>query len=72
MIHVVPNSDKRPHTLDTNCECGPKIEDEMLIHKAYDAREVREQMHEENGEPAPNHAGWAVVDDTEITQHTWT
>ena len=54
MLHVVPRHDIKPHRLDTACPCGARIEwtdpetgeahsEAIVIHAAYDAREVIEE-----------------------------
>lgn len=72
MIHVVPNNDEEPHELAIDCACGVEIEDGVVVHAAYDAREYAEQEAERNGAPMPDHDGWAVVDTDSLSQYTWT
>jgi hypothetical protein len=71
MIHVVPNGDRKPHELDIDCKCAPKIQDGVLIHNSHDARELKQKMHEEQGRPKPDNDGWAVVDSSEIQTTVW-
>lgn len=39
-VHILPQGDTYPHTLTTECECGPTPNQYgYLIHQAYDGRE---------------------------------
>jgi hypothetical protein len=51
-IHVYPTHDKREHiTEGTDCPCNPKIEVHgatlVIIHHAWDFREVAEELNAE-------------------------
>ncbi|MCK4500888.1 hypothetical protein KAU11_10335 [Candidatus Babeliales bacterium] len=45
-IHIMPVNDIRPHTEKMTCNCKPKVESRnktmLVIHNAYDGREIRE------------------------------
>jgi len=47
MIHVIPLNDSEEHFLDIECSCLPRLtsryNDIIVIHKAFDARDVIEQ-----------------------------
>jgi len=50
-VHVVPQDDTKPHTLDLHCECNPRKEVAakghlVVIHDAFDGRVVLEQVEE--------------------------
>lgn len=46
--HLIPINDIRAHTEETTCECEPSIKlvdgDILVIHNAYDNREIIEQV----------------------------
>ena len=48
--HILPNNDIQEHQEDSQCKCEPRvdIENELIIHNAYDGRELIEQT--EKGE----------------------
>lgn len=50
-IHILPVNDKKEHDMSANCPCKPRIEVVgavlIIIHNAYDHREVIEQIEEE-------------------------
>ena len=58
MIHVYPVNDTKPHDLESAaCPCGPRVEfwhpvtgqhysEGIVIHRAWDAREVVEEAEE--------------------------
>ena len=49
MQHVYPINDLKPHeTEGTSCHCNPSVdwENEIVIHKAFDHREVIEEAEE--------------------------
>lgn len=52
-IHVLPENDLKDHTQSDSCECGPKIRyvdgGKLVVHNAYDGREVIEHWEEEKG-----------------------
>jgi hypothetical protein len=43
LINVYPLDDSAEHTLDTTCDCGPRLEldqpEIIVIHNAFDGRE---------------------------------
>ena len=44
-VHVTPNHDLKPHTLDVQCACAPFQDNEHLnlfIHNSHDGRESYE------------------------------
>jgi len=47
-IHVAPINDIREHILDVNCNCNPEIKNEdefkIVIHSAWDFREIMEEL----------------------------
>ena len=47
MINILPINDLKEHTEDTTCECRPMVIEEsgeiIVIHNAYDMREIVEQ-----------------------------
>ncbi len=52
--HVYPVNDARPHDTESGgtCECEPKVEfldngDTLVIHNAWDGREIIEQLESE-------------------------
>jgi hypothetical protein len=51
MYNILPVGDLKEHTEDTTCECRPRViyeDGEMIvIHNAYDHRELKEQLLEE-------------------------
>lgn len=71
MIHVVPNNDINPHELDVDCQCGAEVFDKMVVHDAYDARDFKEEHAERTGREPPDHEGWSVVDDSDISTKLW-
>ncbi len=42
VIHVLPVSDLRPHTLDDRCWCGPDNDEGVIVHHSMDGREAGE------------------------------
>jgi hypothetical protein len=50
MINVLPSNDLKDHDESTACECRPRVEmingEMLVIHNAYDNREVVEQANE--------------------------
>jgi hypothetical protein len=49
-VHVVPIDDRREHLLTMTCTCQPRVEiysRALVIHNAYDFREVAECLNEE-------------------------
>lgn len=50
-VHVVPQDDAQPHTIDLHCACNPRKEVAakghlVVIHDAFDGRVVVEQAEE--------------------------
>jgi hypothetical protein len=49
-IHVLPLNDKEEHEEHTRCSCNPKVEvigaKLLIIHNAYDHREIAEWLNE--------------------------
>ena len=55
MIHIYPLNDEQPHELEgTTCHCGPRVEwsnpetgeaynESLVIHNAFDCREIVEE-----------------------------
>lgn len=45
MIHILPVNDLKEHEESVHCHCQPKVDwvDEIVIHNAYDKREIVEQ-----------------------------
>ena len=49
-LHVVPNGDIYPHDTESGgqCDCNPTVEfengDALIIHNAWDGREIFEEM----------------------------
>jgi hypothetical protein len=47
-IHVYPIDDLFEHTMSIDCDCEPRVEQyddcTIIIHKAYDLREVLENI----------------------------
>lgn len=59
--HILPTNDIKEHTEETTCECEPRIEivngDMLIIHNAYDNREIIEKVEEilkNTGRPSPS------------------
>ena len=54
--HILPNNDLEEHEETTTCKCEPRIEiingEMLIIHNAFDQREIIEQVEEilKNGE----------------------
>lgn len=50
MINVFPTYDLKPHTLNTTCECSPRVlleNGEMIVvHSSFDGREALEEANE--------------------------
>lgn len=44
MVNVVPVNDSKEHILDTECPCHPLIDENILIHHAWDCRESQERQ----------------------------
>ncbi len=47
--HVYPLKDDKPHDTDSlNCKCNPTIDwnNNIVIHNAWDFREVKEELEE--------------------------
>ena len=48
--HILPIDDLEEHEESTTCKCEPKIEfikgEMMIIHNAFDQREILEQVEE--------------------------
>ena len=43
-VHVVPTRDLAPHNTDSAvCACNPKVEYGIVIHNAFDHREIFEK-----------------------------
>jgi len=53
MVNVIPLDDEHPHVMGEGCECCPEVrwqdsdgmvfENPVLVHNAYDCREVAEE-----------------------------
>ncbi len=42
-MHVLPSNDLKEHrNVGIYCECNPKLEGELVIHRSYDRRENKE------------------------------
>ena len=63
MIHVVPTNDTKEHTLNSVCECAPKLVEQLLIHNSYDGREAVEWA-EELLNNQSEHKQWLVIEET--------
>jgi hypothetical protein len=52
MIQVVPVNDIKPHTDDSTCECGVRVEvvngEMIFIHSSFDGRELSEECENES------------------------
>lgn len=51
-LHVLPADDLKEHTLESTCECCPRMEIEdgemIFIHNSWDGREFKEHDHDQN------------------------
>ena len=64
MIHVLPINDSDDHYSGSQCPCNPsvKIEDDIVvIHNAFDNRELIEELIEEKGIDFLDENRWVVV-----------
>ena len=43
IYHVIPVDDLQSHEESIECACKPRIEDRLVIHNAYDGREIIEE-----------------------------
>ncbi len=50
IYHVLPVGDEKEHVQSKDCACGPRIENNLVIHNAYDNREFDEIADEINDE----------------------
>lgn len=47
---VIPLDDIRLHsTIGRRCDCSPRVEEEVIIHNAFDGREFSEYEHQPTG-----------------------
>jgi len=62
MVHVIPLNDEKDHEYSTTCDCSPHVDwndpetgeafaSPMVIHNAFDCRELIEQVQGNVGEP---------------------
>lgn len=42
-VHVVPVDDVTLHTYSASCQCLPKVDGEVITHRAFDLREYFEE-----------------------------
>ena len=51
-VHVMPVSDLVEHLRSTACPCGPEVIEDgrVIVHHAYDCREIAEKLAEYGGE----------------------
>jgi len=40
--HVLPKNDLRGHQENARCDCKPRVENNLIIHNAFDGREMLE------------------------------
>jgi hypothetical protein len=73
MVNVIPLEDEHPHVMGEGCECCPWIsweeradgvlEKPVLVHNAYDCREVAERAEVTVGiKSIGNGNGWGIFD----------
>ncbi len=43
IYHVIPVDDLQSHEESQECDCQPMIEDGLIVHNAYDRRELIEE-----------------------------
>ena len=43
-VHVIPQSDLKPHDFNPDCKCGVRYESGVYIHNSYDERELTENL----------------------------
>lgn len=61
-LHVIPLADLREHDLSTACSCDPRTEgltdpayaEPVIIHTAFDQREIIEQAQRLLGDTSPS------------------
>ena len=49
LYHIYPLNDIEEHEIETNdivCKCGPVLEDGVIIHNAFDGRDIIEEIEE--------------------------
>lgn len=60
-VNVYPLDDIGEHVLDVSCSCGPSVEvigaHLLIVHNAFDHREIIEQAIEILNKKAPDHSG---------------
>lgn len=47
LVHVYPVNDIEDHETEVNdivCKCGPVLEDGVIIHNAFDGRDIIEEI----------------------------
>ncbi len=65
MINIIPVKDNHPHIVSDACDCSPKIHIEndvkIVIHNAYDQREIIEEAIVKADIDNFSFGGWKVV-----------
>lgn len=42
MIHIIPLDDIEDHKISEECSCGPRREEDLIIHNPWDGRDILE------------------------------